>query len=143
MSTLCGIVGLFTLPDYPHTKTGSQRWSMNHDQRLLAEARMEADRVTGSVARGGVLQGLKLALMNIKLYLFIILNTSRTCAYGFNFFFPILVEGLDLSANNIVALLLTAPTYFTAATVSFVVAWFSDRKKEGGYYIVIRQPDYS
>lgn len=71
MSTLCGIVGLFTLPDYPHTKTGSQRWSMNHDQRLLAEARMEADRVTGSVARGGVLQGLKLALMNIKLYLFV------------------------------------------------------------------------
>jgi len=71
MSTFCGIVGFFTLPDYPHTKTGSQQWSMNHDQRLLAEARMEADRVTGSVARGGVLQGLKFALMDIKLYLFV------------------------------------------------------------------------
>jgi len=45
------------------------------------------------------------------------------------------VEGLDLGANNIVALLLTAPTYFTAAIVSLVVARFSDRKKERGYHI--------
>lgn len=74
-STICGIIAFFTLPDYPHTSTGSQRWSMNHECRVLAEARMEADRVTGSVGRGGVFAGLKLAVTDIKLYLYVSRST--------------------------------------------------------------------
>ena len=71
MSTVCGIAAFFTLPDYPHSKTGSQRWSMDEDMRRLGEARIVADRVTGSVGSGGVFAGLKLALKDFKTYVFV------------------------------------------------------------------------
>ena len=71
MSVVCGVVMFVTLPDYPHSRTGSQRWSMGDDERRLAEARIEADRVTGATGRGTIVQGLKLCLRDVKLYLFV------------------------------------------------------------------------
>lgn len=71
MSVVCGAVMVVVLPDYPHSKTGSQRWAMNDDQKRLAEARMVADRVTGSTGRASILHGLKLCAKDIKLYLFV------------------------------------------------------------------------
>lgn len=75
MSTVCGIAGYFVFPDYPHSKTGSQRWSMTDDMRRLAEARMIADRVTGSTGEGKVFAGAKLALLDPKTWIFVSLNS--------------------------------------------------------------------
>jgi sugar phosphate permease len=82
MSTVCGIAAFFTLPDYPSSKTGSQRWSMNDDMRRLGEARIVADRVTGSGGSGGVLAGLKLVLRDPKAYIFAWMNLVMTAGYG-------------------------------------------------------------
>lgn len=82
MSTVCGIAAFFTLPDYPHSKTGSQRWAMNEDMRRLAEARIVADRVTGSLGSGGVIAGLKLVLKDPKFYIFAWMNLAMTAGYG-------------------------------------------------------------
>jgi MFS family permease len=71
MSIVCGIAALWLLPDYPESKTGSQKWSMDEDCRRLAVARIEADRVTGSTGRGKVLQGVKLVMTDPKMYLFV------------------------------------------------------------------------
>lgn len=71
MSTFCGVVAFFTLTDYPHSKTGSQRRFMNDDMRRLAEARLVADRVTGATGTGNVWTGVKLALTDIKTWLFV------------------------------------------------------------------------
>lgn len=82
MSVVCGIAAYFTLPDYPHSKTGSQKWTMNDDMRRLAEARMVADRVTGSTGKGSVLGGVKLCVLDPKTYLFVssaVINEDTTC----------------------------------------------------------------
>ncbi|KAI5358032.1 Putative MFS transporter superfamily [Septoria linicola] len=57
-----------------------------------------------------------------------------TSSYGFNFFFPTLVQGLGIGSST-VSLLLTATPYFLGALVSFLVAWNSDRIKERGWHI--------
>ncbi|CAK1360977.1 putative transporter [Cercospora beticola] len=134
MSVVCGVAAFWTLPDYPHSKTGSQTWSMNEDMRRLAEARMEADRVTGASGTAGIWHGVKLCLVDPKLYLFTLLNLTMTASYGFNFFFPTLLRGFNIGSNT-VSLLLTAPPYVTGAIVSFVLAWNSDRIKERGWHI--------
>ncbi|EGP88612.1 uncharacterized protein MYCGRDRAFT_38718 [Zymoseptoria tritici IPO323] len=135
MSTVCGIAALFLLPDYPESKTGSQKWTMDEDCRRLAVARVEADRVTGSTGSGKVWDGIKLVMTDPKMYLFMFLNLTMTASYGFNFFFPILVQGLGIG-NRIVSLLLTSPPYFLGAAVSFAIARDSDRIRERGYHIV-------
>lgn len=71
MSTACGLFAFFTLPDYPHSKTGSQRWFMDDDMRRLAEAHLVADRVTGSTGKGKVWAGVKLAVFDIKTWLLV------------------------------------------------------------------------
>ena len=55
-------------------------------------------------------------------------------SYGFNFFFPTLVQGLGYGDEN-TSLLLTAPPYFLGAICSFLVSWNSDRIKERGFHI--------
>lgn len=62
------------------------------------------------------------------------MNIFMTASYGFNFFFPTLVQGLGLG-SNILSLLLTSPPYLTGAIVSFLVSWNSDRIRERGYHI--------
>lgn len=70
-STVCGIFAFWTLPDYPHSKTGSQRYFMTEDMRRLAEARIVADRVTGSSGTGRVVDGIKLAVTDLKTWSFV------------------------------------------------------------------------
>ncbi|KAK8876683.1 transporter [Apiospora arundinis] len=134
MSTVCGVAAFWTLPDYPHSKTGSQRWALDGDMRRLAEARMVADRVTGASGTGTVWTGVKLAVTDFKTWIFVLLNIFMTGSYGFNFFFPTLVRGLGIG-NNTTSLLLTAPPYFLGAIVSFFASWNSDRIRERGFHI--------
>lgn len=81
MSVVCGVAAFWTLPDYPHSKTGSQTWSMNEDMRRLAEARMEADRVTGASGTAGIWHGVKLCLVDPKLYLFVSQPDHDRCRF--------------------------------------------------------------
>ena len=62
------VVALFVLPDYPHSKTGSARWSMTEDMRIIAAARIAADRVSTTHAKAGVLQGLKMSVFDWKMW---------------------------------------------------------------------------
>lgn len=125
---------------------------MSHDMRRLAEARIVADRVTGSVGRGSVLGGVKLCILDVKTYLFvsslklqhhhphqlnddqIFLNLFMTASYGFNFYFPTMVSGFNMGTRTL-SLLLTSPPFFLGAIVSFILAWSSDRMKERGYHV--------
>jgi len=65
------VVALFVLPDYPHSKTGSARWSMTEDMRIIAAARIAADRVSTTHAKAGVLQGLKMSVFDWKMWLLV------------------------------------------------------------------------
>lgn len=165
MSTVCGVFAFWTLPDYPHSNTGSQRRFMTEDMRRLAEARLVADRVTGSTGTGRVVDGIKLAVTDLKTWSFVSPRVPSFVAI-FTFFrlswfltqkktkkkkqvllniFMTASYGFNFFfptlvrglgiGNNITSLLLTSPPYLLGACASFFASWNSDRIRERGYNI--------
>ena len=65
----------------------------------------------------------------------IILCANHT-AYGFNNFYPSIVEGFELGSRT-VTLLCTAPPYLVGAIITFFVANSSDRNNERGLHISV------
>lgn len=59
---------------------------------------------------------------------------SNQSAYGFNYFYPEIVQGFNLGSRTI-TLVCTAPPYLVGAFVSFAICWSSDRRAERGYHI--------
>lgn len=55
-------------------------------------------------------------------------------AYGFNYFYPTIVEGFNLGSRTI-TLVCTAPPYLLATCTALAVAYSSDRFGERGYHI--------
>jgi hypothetical protein len=64
--------------------------------------------------------------------------TANHSAYGFNNFFPTIVQGFQLG-NKTLTLVLTAPPYLLATVVAFLTAWSSDRRKDRGFHIAVPQ----
>lgn len=108
---------------------------MTADMRAVAHARILDDRVE-SAAKSTVWNGLMLALKDPKLYGFLILNVCITSSYGFNNFFPSIVNGLGFG-DQITSLLMTAPPYILGTACTFFVAWDSDRRAERSLHIII------
>lgn len=133
------LICLFMLPDYPDSTTGSASWTMSEDMRKIAAARILADRPSTAEAKPGVWHGLKLSVMDPKLWILTLMNIAISAAYGFSNFFPSIVRGIasDRGFSNTIALLLTAPPYIFAAIGSYVNAWHSDRSKERGWHYSI------
>ena len=156
------LIAAFILPDYPLSKTGSARWTMTEDMRTIANVRIIADRPSTEEGQAGVWQGLKLSLLDYKLWILAILNVGLSAAYGFSNFFPPIVRGFGYS--NTITLLLTAPPYVRehattpsamfapqlrqstnpmspyrqifAAIGSLINALHSDKKRERGYHYI-------
>lgn len=133
-SAFFALTAYFVLPNYPSSDNGGAIWSMTDDMRKLAVARILDDRVETS-ENSSVWHGLKLALTDVKCYIFIFMNIFMTSSYGFNNFFPTMVDGFGLGSRT-VALLLTAPPYVVGTVISFIVAWSSDRRRERGFHIM-------
>ncbi|KAF6836601.1 major facilitator superfamily transporter [Colletotrichum plurivorum] len=134
LSAFFALTAFFILPNYPSSKNGGAMWSMTEEMRRIAVARIEADRVE-QATESTVWHGLRLALTDVKTYIFIFMNIFMTSSYGFNNFFPTMVRGFGLGSSTM-ALVLTAPPYILGTIVSFFVAWSSDRKKERGFHIM-------
>ncbi|KAK1980694.1 major facilitator superfamily transporter [Colletotrichum cereale] len=132
----CALVAIALLPDYPHSKTGSARWSLTEDMRLLAVARIQADRVSLPQAEStSIWYGLKLTCMDYKTWIFVAINISISAAYGFLNFFPSIVRGFGFESRT-TTLLLTAPPYVFAAVASLCNARSSDYFRERGYHMI-------
>ncbi|UPL00443.1 hypothetical protein LCI18_011377 [Fusarium solani-melongenae] len=129
------ITAYFILPNYPDSTSGGAMWYMTADMRKVAAARILDDRVEFS-EKSTVWHGLKLAVTDLKLYMFLFLNIFITSSYGFNNFFPTIVNGLGFG-SRVQALLMTAPPYVWGTLCTFFVAWDSDRRRERGFHIII------
>ncbi|KAG5660381.1 hypothetical protein KAF25_002987 [Fusarium avenaceum] len=129
------ITAYFVLPNYPDSPTGGAVRYMTEDMRKLAAARILDDRVEIS-EKSSVFQGLKLAVTDLKLYMFLFMNIFITSSYGFNNFFPTIVNGLGFG-SRVTSLLMTAPPYVLGTICTFFVAWDSDRRQERGLHIII------
>lgn len=57
-------------------------------------------------------------------------------AYGFNYFYPTIVEGFGFGSRT-VTLSLTAPPFLIGAILSFIISWSSDRHHQRSFHIAI------
>jgi MFS family permease len=135
LSGFFAITAYFVLPNYPDSPTGGAMRYMTEDMRKVAAARILDDRVEIH-EKSTVWVGLKLAVIDIKLYMFLFMNIFITSSYGFNNFFPTIVRGLGFG-NSVTSLLMTAPPYIFGTLCTFYVSWDSDRRRERGLHIVI------
>ncbi|KAI8649140.1 MFS domain-containing protein [Fusarium keratoplasticum] len=133
-SVLAALFAFVLLPDFPESKTGSGKWLFNDEERHLARQRIALDRVSLPETERTVWHGLGLAVKDIRTWIFVIILCANHTAYGFNNFFPTIVNSMHLGSRTI-TLVLTAPPYLFGAVVSFLVAYSSDHFNERGYHI--------
>lgn len=70
-SFVAALLALVILPDFPGDKTGVCGWLMSEEEQKVAVARIVRDRVSQPEADRSVLNGLKLAVMDIRTWVFV------------------------------------------------------------------------
>ncbi|KAJ5851775.1 uncharacterized protein N7529_011160 [Penicillium soppii] len=120
------------IPDYPGTK----RWWLENEHQILADWRLQNENA-GLVDDDpkSLIWGLKQALLDPKLYMFIVLQMALITAQSFNNFFPSIVG--TLGYNDTITLLLTAPPYAFAFICSLAISFHAAHEQERGFHIAI------
>ncbi|KAH7014086.1 major facilitator superfamily transporter [Microdochium trichocladiopsis] len=121
-----GGLAVFILPDYPRS-TG---W-LTVGERHIAETRLALDVGVAEGAEdeeGGAFHGLKLAVMDPKVWLLGLAYHTTIMGLSFSFFFPTITQSLGY--NTTTTLLLTAPPWIWACLVSLPNAWHADKTGE-------------
>ncbi|KAJ7578186.1 major facilitator superfamily domain-containing protein [Mycena floridula] len=129
--TICvGFLSMWLLPDYPQNTS----W-ITGSQRRLAQARLADD--AGEADKDNVedspFQGLKMALVDIKVWIFSLMTISQLLGMSFVFFFPTLTQTLGFSTT--ISLVLAAPPWILATIVCCLSAWHADRTGERFFHI--------
>lgn len=120
---------MWVLPDYPSTT----RW-LSPQEREYASWRLLADINESDDQRAKtVWQGTKLALLDYRLYLFVLLQHLSLLSQTFQYFFPSIVG--TLGYGKIETLWLTAPVWFATFLISVCVTWTSARTKDRSLHI--------
>ncbi|KAK9437212.1 MFS transporter prlL [Metarhizium brunneum] len=124
-----GIMSAFILPDYPQTT----RW-LSDEERAFASWRLLADINEMDDGKSTtVWQGLKLALKDYRLYLFILLAHMSLLSQTFQYFFPSIVQ--TLGYDPLITLLLTVPAWFATFLVSITVNWTAAKTEDKSIHI--------
>ncbi|KFY63800.1 hypothetical protein V496_03684 [Pseudogymnoascus sp. VKM F-4515 (FW-2607)] len=129
-----GVIAIFVLPDFPEVPSGSAKWLLTPEERVVAVERMRRDRVSVEEGSRSVWYGLRLAVTDYRTWVFTIMLIANHTAYGFNYFYPSIVKGFNLGSTT-VTLVLTAPPYLLAACFCFAFGYSSDRLQERGFHI--------
>ncbi|KIY63734.1 MFS general substrate transporter [Cylindrobasidium torrendii FP15055 ss-10] len=120
----------WALPDYPD----NTRWISSFDRRLaqarLADDAGEADRDHKDESLFG---GLILAVKDVRVWVFAILNVAQLLGLSFVNFFPTLTATLQYSTT--ISLVLAAPPWILAAISCCVNAWHADRTGERFFHV--------
>ncbi|GJC89941.1 putative transporter C11D3.18C [Colletotrichum liriopes] len=123
------MVACFTLPDEPLTT----RW-LTPAERQLAHARIERD-IVGARVQSSTWAGLREAIVDPKVWVFIYMQHMHLATNGFKNFFPTIVETLNF--NTTITLVLTCPPYLIAGVLSIAWAWSSGKHNERTWHITI------
>ncbi|OAA56779.1 MFS transporter [Cordyceps fumosorosea ARSEF 2679] len=118
---------VFVLPDFP----ANTAW-LTEEERALAVHRLHGSR---DEERGPLLQGLKMALTDYKVWLLTLVVILKTSAGAVTQFIPTLVATLHY--GKVQTLLMTAPPFVFAAIVALVVSVSSDKRGERCLHLVV------
>ncbi|EKG19221.1 Major facilitator superfamily [Macrophomina phaseolina MS6] len=124
------IIAAIVLPDYP----ANTRW-LTAEERGYAQWRLlddtgEADDAEAST----VLEGVKLAMRDPRLYVFTLLQHASLLTQTFQYFFPTVIE--TLGYGKIETLLITAPVWIATFLVGLLVTWTSGKTGDRSIHIM-------
>ncbi|KAJ2964663.1 hypothetical protein NQZ79_g547 [Umbelopsis isabellina] len=117
-------VAIWALPDYPATTS----W-LTDDEKDLAVRRLGQ----GKPKEKFSFSGLKSALIDYKIWVFIIIFMAIQTGGQLNYFMPQIIE--DIGYTGSMTQYMTIPVYVFAAILSLIVALLSDRQQVRSYYI--------
>ncbi|KAF8448652.1 major facilitator superfamily domain-containing protein [Boletus edulis BED1] len=125
-----GLQTLWLLPDLPH----NTRW-MSPAERRLAQVRQaedagEADQDSSDAT---IFDGFKLAVRDVKVWIFMLMCCSQLLGLSFINFFPTLTA--TLGYDTTVTLLMSAPPWVFASICCVINAWHCDRTGERYFHI--------
>ncbi|KAK7222939.1 hypothetical protein V2G26_010942 [Clonostachys chloroleuca] len=121
LTVALGIGAVFILPDYPHTTA----W-ITERERFIAERRLTLDiGESDETEDKSAFQGLKLALVDPKVWLLGLTYHATIMGLSFVFFFPTITQALGYGTTT--TLLLTAPPWIWSCLISLPNAWHADR----------------
>ncbi|KAF3041150.1 hypothetical protein E8E12_008937 [Didymella heteroderae] len=133
ITVIIAFTAYFILPNFPRTT----KW-LTEEERQLAVYRLQEDIGEDdwtSAEQQTFFHGLKLALLDMKTWVFTILLLSIVSSASVTNFFPTVVK--TLGYDNIHTLLLTAPPYVLAVFTTFLNAWHADKTGERFWHIVL------
>lgn len=133
ITIVIAIAAYFVLPNFPLTTT----W-LSETERQLAAWRLREDVGVDdwtSSKDQTFFHGFKLAFMDIKTWLLLLIILGIVSSASVTNFFPTVVKTLGF--NNIDTLLLTAPPYVLAVILTFLNAWHADRTGERYLHITL------
>ncbi|KAK6084682.1 pantothenate transporter liz1 [Seiridium cupressi] len=131
ITVACAIVAVFILPEYPQS-TG---W-LSEREKLIAQKRLALDAgIVEAVENESAMHGLKLAVMDPKVWLLGITYHATIMALSFSYFFPTITASLGYGTTK--TLLLTAPPWIWALLFSVPLAWHADKTGERFWHYTI------
>jgi hypothetical protein len=118
------------LPNFP----ASSKW-LTDDERSFAEWRLVDDaKESDDTHDVSLLAGLKLALKDYRVYIFLLFQHLSLLSQTFQYFFPSIVN--TLGYGHIETLLLTVPVWFATFIISLIVTYTSGRTGDRSIHII-------
>ncbi|KAM0224754.1 hypothetical protein ACHAQD_001548 [Fusarium lateritium] len=123
-------VAAFALPNYPHTT----KW-LSEEERAFAAWRLAQDiSEVDAYGESTVWDGVKMAVRDYRLYLFVLLQHVSLVSQTFQYFFPTIVG--TLGYGKITTLWLTAPAWFATFLLSVCVTLSSAKTNDRSIHII-------
>ncbi|KAF2496780.1 pantothenate transporter liz1 [Lophium mytilinum] len=133
ITVVIAAASFFILPNFPRTTS----W-LTEEERQLAVWRLQEDIGEDDWVNSeqqSFFHGLKLAFLDIKTWVLMIMLLGIVSSASVTNFFPTVVK--TLGYNNVNTLLLTAPPYVLAVITTFANAWHADRTGERYFHVVL------
>ncbi|KAF4773647.1 major facilitator superfamily transporter [Colletotrichum scovillei] len=124
------LVAMWILPDYPHTT----KWLSEEERAYAAWRLIEDIQEADTYGEQSVLDGVKMAVRDYRLYIFVLMQHVSLISQTFQYFFPTIVG--TLGYGKITTLWLTAPAWAATFLISLCVTWSSAKTKDRSLHIV-------
>ncbi|KAJ0331521.1 hypothetical protein COL922a_011793 [Colletotrichum nupharicola] len=125
------ISAAFILPDLPTNSKGFTEEELYVAQLRMTEDVGEADADSADM---GPLDGLYMAVKDVKIYVMMLTFTAYVVGLSYNAFFPTLTGTLGF--GYVPTLLMSSPPWAFSCIISLINAWHADRTQERFWHIV-------
>ncbi|KUJ22567.1 major facilitator superfamily transporter [Mollisia scopiformis] len=130
ITVFVSICAAFIIPDFPHTT----KW-LSQEERAIATKRLQHTSGSHDTERGPLLGGIKMAVLDYKVWLLALIIITKTIAGAVTSFIPTLVATFHYTPVQ--TLLLVAPPYVFATLIALLISRSSDKHSERAFHIIV------